>query len=101
TARLGYDILRQLGAYVLTVVVALAIQQFVVYSASVAWLGGMIPFAFFRGVSDAMLTAFSTASSIATLPTSLAGAERELKPPSHVSRFVLTIGSTANPNGPA
>jgi DAACS family dicarboxylate/amino acid:cation (Na+ or H+) symporter len=38
TARLGYDILRQLGAYVLTVILALAIQQFVVYSASVAWL---------------------------------------------------------------
>ena len=101
TARLGYDILRQLGAYVLTVVVALAIQQFVVYSASVSWLGGMSPMTFFRGVREAMLTAFSTASSNATLPTSLAVAERELKLPSHVSRFVLTVGSTANQNGTA
>ena len=101
TARLGYDILRQLGAYVFTVIVALAIQQFVVYSASVAWLGGMSPVFFFRGVREAMLTAFSTASSNATLPTSLAVAERELKLPAHVSRFVLTIGSTANQNGTA
>ena len=101
TARLGYDILRQLGAYVLTVILALAIQQFVVYSASVSWLGGMSPWTFFRGVRDAMLTAFSTASSNATLPTSLAVAERELKLPSHVSRFVLTVGSTANQNGTA
>ena len=101
TARLGYDILFQLGAYVLTVLIALAIQQFVVYPISVAWLGGMNPLAFFRGIRTAMLTAFSTASSNATLPTSLAVAERELKLPSHVSRFVLTVGSTANQNGTA
>jgi len=101
TARLGYDILRQLGAYVLTVILALAIQQFVVYSASVAWLGGMSPLTFFRGVREAMLTAFSTASSNATLPTSLKVAETELRLPPHVSRFVLTVGSTANQNGTA
>jgi DAACS family dicarboxylate/amino acid:cation (Na+ or H+) symporter len=101
TARLGYDILFQLGAYVFTVLLALAIQQFVVYSASVAWLGGMSPVVFFRSIRAAMLTAFSTASSNATLPTALAVAERELKLPSHVSRFVLTVGSTANQNGTA
>ncbi len=101
TARLGWEILQQLGAYVGVVLLALAIQQFVVYSASVAWFGGMSPVFFFRGVRQAMLTAFSTASSNATLPTSLAVAERELKLPAHVSRFVLTVGSTANQNGTA
>ncbi len=101
TARLGWDVLRQLGAYVLVVIAALAIQQFVVYSASVAWLGRMSPVVFFRGVREAMLTAFSTASSNATLPTALLVAERELKLPPHVSRFVLTVGSTANQNGTA
>ncbi len=100
-ARLGFDVLRQLGAYVLVVVGALAIQQFVVYSISVAWLGGMNPLHFFRSVREPMLTAFSTASSNATLPVSLAAAESELKLPRHVSRFVLTIGSTANQNGTA
>ena len=101
TARLGFDVLRQLGAYVLVVVGALAIHQFGVYSLSVAWLGRMNPFHFFRAIRDAMLTAFSTASSNATLPTSLMVAEQNLKLPPHVSRFVLTIGSTANQNGTA
>ena len=101
TARLGVDVLRQLGAYVAVVVGALAIHQFVVYSISVAWLGGMSPLRFFRGIRTAMLTAFSTASSNATLPTALVVAERELGLPPHVSRFVLTVGSTANQNGTA
>ncbi len=101
TARLGYDILRQLGAYVLVVVLALAIHQFVVYSIAVWWLGGMSPVRFFSGIREAMLTAFSTASSNATLPTSIYVAEEHLKLPRSVSRFVLTIGSTANQNGTA
>jgi dicarboxylate/amino acid:cation (Na+ or H+) symporter, DAACS family len=101
TARLGIDVLRQLGAYVLVVLLGLAIHQFGVYSLSVAWLGGMSPWRFFRGVRAPMLTAFSTASSNATLPTALLAAEEELHLPPHVSRFVLTIGSTANQNGTA
>jgi DAACS family dicarboxylate/amino acid:cation (Na+ or H+) symporter len=101
TARLGLDVLRQLGAYVLVVLLGLAIHQFGVYSLTVAWLGRMSPWRFFRGVRAPMLTAFSTASSNATLPTSLLAAEEELHLPPQVSRFVLTIGSTANQNGTA
>jgi DAACS family dicarboxylate/amino acid:cation (Na+ or H+) symporter len=48
-----------------------------------------------------VLTAFSTSSSNATLPTALRVAEEELHLPPQVSRFVLTIGSTANQNGTA
>src|SRR5918998_4393798 len=48
-----------------------------------------------------MLGAFSTASSNATLPTALLVAERELGLPRRISRFVLTIGATANQNGTA
>lgn len=101
TARLGYDVLRQLGWYVAVVIVALALQQFVVYSLSVRWLGGMSPRAFFRAVRPAVVTAFSTASSNATLPTALQVAEENLHLPPQVSRFVLSIGSTANQNGTA
>jgi DAACS family dicarboxylate/amino acid:cation (Na+ or H+) symporter len=101
TARMGFEVLRQLAAYVLVVLAALAVHQFGVYSLSVAWLGGMSPLRFFRGVREAMLTAFSTSSSNATLPTSLAVAENELGLPPHVSRFVLTLGATANQNGTA
>ena len=101
TARLGYDILRQLGWFVLTVVLGLAIHQFGVYALTVRLLGGMSPTAFYRGVRPAMITAFSTASSNATLPTALEVAEENLKLPPQVSRFVLTLGSTANQNGTA
>jgi DAACS family dicarboxylate/amino acid:cation (Na+ or H+) symporter len=99
--RLGLDIFRTLAAYVGVVLLGLGLQQFVVYSASVGWLGGMSPRRFFRGVRTAMVTAFSTASSNATLPTALWVAEHELHLPAHVSRFVLTLGSTANQNGTA
>jgi len=101
TARLGLDVLQQLGAYVLVVVAALAIHMFGVYSLSVKLLGRMSPVFFFRGVKLAMVTAFSTASSNATLPTALVVAEEELKLPRHVSRFVLTAGSAMNQNGTA
>ena len=101
TAQLGYEVLLLLGRYVGVVVLALALHQFVVYSLAVKMLGGMSPLAFFRGVQDAMLVAFSTASSNATLPTALDVAQRELRLPPHVSRFVLTIGATANQNGTA
>jgi DAACS family dicarboxylate/amino acid:cation (Na+ or H+) symporter len=101
TARLGWEVLQQLVAFVLVVLAALAIQLFGVYSLVLAWLGRRRPREFFRAVRAAMITAFSTASSNATLPTSLLVAERELGLPSHVSRFVLTVGSTANQHGTA
>ncbi len=99
-ARLGAEVL-QLWRYVAIVVGALALHQFGVYSLSVWLLGGMSPLRFFRGVRTAMITAFSTASSAATLPTALIVADEELQLPKHVSRFVLTLGSTANQNGTA
>jgi len=101
TAELGLEIVVQLARYVGVVVLALAIHQFVVYSLAVRLFGGMSPVRFFRDVQEAMITAFSTASSNATLPTALRVAEEKLKLPPHVSRFVLTIGSTANQNGTA
>jgi DAACS family dicarboxylate/amino acid:cation (Na+ or H+) symporter len=101
TSQLGYQILSQLGRYVLVVLIGLAVHQFVVYSLLLATLGRTSPLRFFRGVQEAIVTAFSTASSNATLPTSLKVAEENLNLPRHVSRFVLTIGSTANQNGTA
>jgi Na+/H+-dicarboxylate symporter len=101
TAQIGFDALTLLARYVGVVVLALAIHQFIVYGALVKTLGGMSPRAFFSGIEEAMITAFSTSSSNATLPTALRVAEEKLKLPPHVSRFVLTIGSTANQNGTA
>ncbi len=101
TAQLGYEVLAQLARYVGVVLLALVLHQFVVYSVLVRTLGGMSPRRFFGGVQSAMITAFSTSSSNATLPTALKVAEENLKLPTHVSRFVLTIGATANQNGTA
>ena len=97
----GWDLLLRLGTYVLVVVGALAIHLFVVYPAALKVLGGYSPAKFFRGSQAAMLMAFSTASSNATLPTALRVADQKLGLPRHVSRFVLTIGATANQNGTA
>lgn len=101
SAQLGYEVLSLLAGYVGVVLLGLALHQFVVYSLAVKLLGGMSPLRFFRDVQEAMVTAFSTASSNATLPTALRVAEEKLRLPPHVSRFVLTLGSTANQNGTA
>ncbi|KYG04551.1 sodium:dicarboxylate symporter [Sorangium cellulosum] len=101
TSRMGIGIMQQLAAYVLTVLLGLGLHMFVVYSLSVRFLGGMSPVAFFRGSRTAIVTAFSTASSNATLPTSLKVAEEELRLPPSVARFVLTAGAAMNQNGTA
>ena len=97
----GWDLLVRLGAYVGVVLLALAIQMLVVYPLAVRFLGGMSPVRFFRGSQEAMVMAFSTASSNATLPTALKVADENLRLPGRVARFVLTIGATANQNGTA
>ncbi|MDX1251506.1 MAG: dicarboxylate/amino acid:cation symporter [Gammaproteobacteria bacterium] len=101
TARLGLEVFVHLLAYVGVVLLALGIHMFVVYPISVRLLGKRSPLAFFRDIRLAMLTAFATASSSATLPTALKVAEENLKLPHHVSRFVLTAGSAMNQNGTA
>lgn len=100
-ALFGWDLLRSLGAYVGVVVLALALHLFVVYSLVLKFAGGYSPRKFFSSVQEAMVMAFSTASSNATLPTALRVADEKLGLPSRVSRFVLTVGATANQNGTA
>ena len=97
----GWDLLIRLGAYVGVVLLALGIHMLVVYPIALRLLGGVSPLWFFRGSQEAMVMAFSTASSNATLPTAIRVADEKLGLPSRVSRFVLTIGATANQNGTA
>ncbi|CAM3858103.1 dicarboxylate/amino acid:cation symporter [Corallococcus sp. ZKHCc1 1396] len=101
TARLGFHILGQLASYVGVVLLALGLHMFVVYSLSVRFLGGRNPVEFFRSSRLAIVTAFSTSSSSATLPTALKVAEENLHLPRSVARFVLTAGSAMNQNGTA
>lgn len=101
TARFGLDILQKLVWYVLTVVVGLALHQFGVYSLLLRYLVKASPRKFFAAIQEVMLTAFSTSSSNATLPVTMRVAEQAVGVPSEISRFVLTLGSTANQNGTA
>ena len=100
-AQLGWDILVGLGYFVLTVLLALALHMFVVLPLWVRYMGRMSPRRFFRDVQEATMTAFATASSTATLPVTLRVAEENLKLPRKVSRFVLTVGASANHHGTA
>lgn len=101
TARLGWDVIQSLMWFVVTVLLALAIHGFVVLPLWVRLLGGMPVRTFFRGTQEATLTAFATASSSGTLPVTLRVAEENLKLPRKVSRFVLTVGASANHHGTA
>ncbi|MEB2313190.1 MAG: dicarboxylate/amino acid:cation symporter [Sorangiineae bacterium] len=101
TAKLGYEVLLQLGRFVGVVLLALSIQMFVVLPLLVWLLGGMGPRRFFRDSQVAIVTALSTSSSSATLPTTLHAAEEKLGVPRQISRFVCTLGATANMNGTA
>jgi DAACS family dicarboxylate/amino acid:cation (Na+ or H+) symporter len=101
TFQLGFDVIRSLIWFVVTVLLALAIHAFVVIPLWVKLMGGMSPRVFFRETQEATLTAFATASSTATLPVTLRVAEDNLKLPRKVSRFVLTVGASANHHGTA
>ncbi|MDQ2937292.1 MAG: dicarboxylate/amino acid:cation symporter [Acidobacteriota bacterium] len=101
TARFGLDLLQALGWFVITVLLGLSIHMFGVYSLSVYFLSRLSPIDFFRRIKTVILTAFSTSSSNATLPTALRISEENLGVPQEINSFVLTVGATANQNGTA
>lgn len=101
TARLGFDVLTQLARYVGTVLLALGLHFFVVFPLLLKFVGKVSPLWFFKRAEPAILTAFSTSSSSASLPTTLQVAEESLEIPRRVGRFVCTLGATANMNGTA
>ncbi|MCS6803679.1 MAG: dicarboxylate/amino acid:cation symporter [Acidobacteriota bacterium] len=100
-ARFGLDLLQALSWFVITVLLGLSLHFFGVYSLSVYFLSRISPLEFFRRVKTVVLTAFSTSSSNATLPTALRVGEENLGIPKGINSFVLTIGATANQNGTA
>ncbi|MCY7348752.1 MAG: dicarboxylate/amino acid:cation symporter, partial [Pyrinomonadaceae bacterium] len=91
-ARFGIDLLGALGWFVATVLIGLSIHMFGVYSLSVWFLSKINPLEFFRRVRTVIVTAFSTSSSNATLPTALRVSEENLGVPKHINSFVLTVG---------
>jgi DAACS family dicarboxylate/amino acid:cation (Na+ or H+) symporter len=101
TARFGLDLLQALAWFVLTVLLGLSLHMFGVYSLSIYFLSRISPIEFFKRIKTVILTAFSTSSSNATLPTALRVSEQNLGVPQEINSFVLTVGATANQNGTA
>lgn len=101
TARFGLDLLQALAWFVVTVLLGLSLHMFGVYSLSIYFLSRLSPLEFFRRIKTVILTAFSTSSSNATLPTALRVSEENLGVPQEINSFVLTVGATANQNGTA
>lgn len=101
TARFGFDILQSLLVYSVTVVIGLLLHAFGTYAVIVRVLGRVSPFYFYRRIREAQLLGFSTSSSNATLPVTIAVAEKELGVSTRVAGFVLPLGATINMDGTA
>lgn len=96
----GPDILLPMLGVILTVYGACAFHMLVVYSAAVGGIARVSPVRFFKEAAPAMIFAFSSASSAATIPFSMEATER-LGAPQPVRSFVLPLGATINMDGTA
>ena len=100
-SRFGFDLLVAIAAFVATVLIALLAHVGITLSLVIRFLIGLSPLVFFNRIKSALITAFSTSSSSATLPTAMAVAEEQLGVPKRIAGFVLPIGSTMCMNGTA
>jgi Na+/H+-dicarboxylate symporter len=100
-SQFGLDLLQSLAWFVITVLLGLSLHFFGIYSLSIAFLSRINPLEFFKRIRTVIVTAFSTSSSNATLPTALRVSHENLGVPKHINSFVLTVGATANQNGTA
>ncbi|MBI2619361.1 MAG: dicarboxylate/amino acid:cation symporter [Ignavibacteriales bacterium] len=95
----GFDILQTLLWYVVTLVAALSVHTFGVLGTAVRFLSGIPYKKFFIGIREAMLVAFTTSSSGATLPVNMRVCEQNLGVPKKITSFVLPLGATINMDG--
>lgn len=96
----GPKILGSLAMVLLTAYVCYFIHMIVVYSSTVKGMAGLSPIKFFKGMAPAMIMAFSSASSVGTLPINLECSEK-LGAKKDVASFVLPLGATINMDGTA
>ncbi len=97
----GVGVFGDLGFYMLTVALALAAHALITLPLIVKYVAKRNPWHFAQAMSPALLTAFSSASSNATLPLTLANVEQRAGVPNRVSSFVLPLGATVNMDGTA
>lgn len=97
----GWGILGKLSGFVGTVLLAMSVHALVFYPLMVRFGAKRPVRQFMRDTRESIVMAFSTSSSTATLPTTMRVAEENLRLPPSVTRFVVTVGATANQNGTA
>ncbi len=97
----GLDVLRPLAKLVVVVYAALIFHAAVVYGFMVRYIGKMRLKPFFKGLFDAQLVAYSTASSAATLPVTMSCVQDNLGVSKRISSFILPLGATINMDGTA
>ena len=93
--------LSKIGKYAFTVILSLLVHALVVLPAILYFVTRRNPMVYFKNISEAMTTAFSTASSSATLPVTVECAEKNNKISRNAALFVLPIGATVNMDGTA
>ncbi len=96
----GAKIIGSLAMVLLTAYISYAIHAIVLYSTTVKTLGGLSPLQFFKGMAPAMIFAFSSASSVGTLPLNMECCEK-LGADKETTSFVLPLGATINMDGTA
>lgn len=96
----GPDVLLPLLKVILVAYAAYIIHMIVTYSTAVKLASGMSPLKFFKGMSEPILFAFSSASSVGTLPFNM-DATQQMGARKEVSSFVLPLGATINMDGTA
>ena len=100
-AATGFAAFQPLLIFFFTALVALLLHAFVVLPVILRLVAGVSPLAFIKKMSPVMLTAFSTASSSATLPLTLETVEKEVGVSNRTTSFVLPLGATINMDGTA
>ena len=95
----GFDILETLFWYALTLVLGLALHMFGFLGLLMRVFSGIPIRKFFSGMKEAMLVAFTTSSSAATLPVNMRACEQNLGVPKKITSFVLPLGATINMDG--
>jgi len=100
-AKTGFDAAQPLLIFALVVLAALLVHSAITLPLLLRWVGRVSPLATFRAISPAMLMAFSTASSSASLPVTMDCVEKNAGVSNRISSFVLPLGATVNMNGTA
>jgi proton glutamate symport protein len=100
-AESGFKAAGPLVVFAVTVIAALAVHSLVTLPILLRFVGGVSPYKMFPIMAPAMLTAFSTASSSATLPITMECVEEKAGVSNKISSFVLPLGATVNMNGTA